>query len=95
MSYLCHARCDECDNLTYVKDSEGVKIWYHPDDPEPLTEVICGHCGYVIQERIGMDHLMNLRARGVQVRDFNDKFEPLTEEMIDEWDIEAELLSAI
>jgi hypothetical protein len=94
-SFLVHATCDECTEVTYVRDAAGVKIWYHPDDPEPLSEVICGHCGYVIQCRIGMDHMLNLRQRGVEVKDLNDKFEPLTEEMIDEWDIDAELLATL
>jgi hypothetical protein len=95
MSFLGYATCDECDELTYFDEPSNINIWFHPDDPKVLAEVDCVHCGYSIQARMGYDHLMNLKRRGCVVRDFNDKFEPLTEEMIDAWDIDAEVMDLL
>jgi hypothetical protein len=91
MSYLAHARCGSCDKTVYMKNPADIKIWYHPDDPNPLTEVVCSFCGEIIRARITPDHYMNLRKRGCMIRGYGDRFEPLTEEMIDNWDIDAEL----
>lgn len=90
MSFLGYATCTECKGLIYFNEVDEINLWYHPDDPEPLAEVKCA-CGETIEARIGMDHFFNLKSRGCVAKPFNDKFEKLTEEMINEWKIDEEL----
>lgn len=88
MGFLGYVECKECNKYHYVNSPEEIKIWYHPDDTQPLAEVNCSSCGSLIQQRIGFDHMANFKMRGCSISNWNDRFEdnPLTEEMIDEWD---------
>jgi hypothetical protein len=98
VGYLGYVECDNCTKYVYIDSPADIQIWYHPDDPKPLAEAICNDCGHVITSRIDFLEMANFRKRGCIVRDFNDKFPPLTEQMIDEWDdeaIEAELYALV
>jgi predicted nucleic-acid-binding Zn-ribbon protein len=90
MGYLGYAECDSCGKFNYYLKAEDISIWFHPDDPYALTEATCKKCGYTVVSRISHDHLRNFMRRGCALKDFSDRFKPLTEEEIDEWDIEAE-----
>ena len=96
MGYLGYVECDSCTKYVYINSPADIQIWYHPDDPKPLAETTCKECDHKITSRIDFMEMANFRKRGCLIRDFNDKFEPLTEAMIDEWDdnaIEAELFA--
>lgn len=90
MGFLGYLECDNCDSYVYLNKPEDINVWFHPDDPRPLAEALCPKCGNTVSSRIPHDHMANFKRRGVIIRDFNDKFEPLTEEMIEAWDIESE-----
>lgn len=91
MGFLGYVQCDDCDRFVYIKKPTDIVIWFHPDDPRPLCEVTCPSCNKLVASRIDFDHMANFRRRGVTIRDFNDKFEALSEQMIEEWDIDSEL----
>ena len=93
MGYIGYAECDECQEFVYYSDPSQINIWYHQDDPSALAEVECPKCKHIIVSRIPFDHQANFKKRGCVFKSFNEKFTPLTEKEIDEWDIEAELLS--
>ena len=67
-----------------------VTIWYNADDPQPIAEVRC-ECGDIITYPISTETLLVFKSNDVKIKKFNDKFDPLTEEMIEAWDIESEL----
>ena len=100
MGFIGYVECDSCDHYVHINEPNDIKIWYHPDDPQPLAEVDCPKCGETVQSRIAFDHMRNFRMRGCVIKDWNDRFEdtPLTEELIDKWaendhaELEAELL---
>jgi hypothetical protein len=94
MGYIGYLECDNCSSFVYIKKPDDVQIWYHPDDPRPLCEAKCTKCNTLVSSRIDFDHMANFKRRGCAVKDFNDKFAPLTEADIDAWDdaeIDAEL----
>lgn len=95
--YLGYVECDHCDKYAYIDSPAQINIWYHPDDDRSaLAETVCSECGELIVGRIDFNEMMNFRKRGCVVRDYNDKFPPLTKEMVDQWDdsaIEEELKS--
>lgn len=93
--YIGYLECDNCSEFFYIKKPDDIKIWFHPDDPQPLCESTCGNCNHVVSARIDFDHMANFKRRGCVIRDWNDRFGPLTEEEIDGWDIDAELAIAI
>lgn len=85
-----YIECDSCSRYTQIDNPEQVTIWYHPDG-KPIASVECTSCGDTVESKIGMDHMRNFKKHGCRISDLSDKFEPLTEEMIDNWDIDAEL----
>jgi hypothetical protein len=85
MGFLGYVDCDNCEHFVHFNNPDEIKIWFHPDDPRSLAEVTCPVCGHTTEGRIDFDHMSNLRRRGCVVSELNNKFEPLTEEMIDEW----------
>jgi hypothetical protein len=96
MGYLGYLECDNCLKFVYINSPADIHIWYHPDDPKPLAEASCGECGHTVSSRIDFIEMANFRKRGCLIRSFGDKFSPLSEQMIDEWDdaaIEAELFA--
>lgn len=95
VGYIGYAECDNCFKFVYYNDPSQIDIWYHEDDPCVLAEVKCTFCGHIVVSRIAYDHMANFRRRGCVLKDLNDKFPPLTEQEIDEWDIDAELLALI
>lgn len=98
VGYLGYVECDKCTNFVYIDSPSEIAIWYHPDDPKPLAEVMCTECNHLVVSRIEFHEMANFRKRGCVVKSLNDKFTPLTEQMIDEWDdaaIEEELFNLI
>lgn len=94
VGYLGYVECDNCTKYVYIDSPSDIAIWYHPDDPKPLAEVTCTECDHLTVSRIDFHEMINFRKRGCVVKSLNEKFSPLTEKMIDEWDdaaIEAEL----
>ena len=94
MGYLGYVECDECGKYTYINKPEEVKIWFHPDDAKALAEVDCVNCGVTVESKISFDHVQNFKRRGCTIMGLNDRYAPLTEEFIDEWDIDGELTIA-
>jgi hypothetical protein len=94
MGYLGYVECKACGTYTYINNPNQVKIWYHPDDSKSLAQVECS-CGNVVENRISYEHMVNFRRRGCSIMEWNDRFmeKPLTEQNIDEWDIDAEFFS--
>lgn len=95
MSYIGYLECDNCNSFVYIKKPGDVKIWFHPDDPRPLTEAACPKCNHVVSSRIDYEHMRNFVKRGCKLSDFNERFSPLTEDEIDAWDIDAELAASV
>jgi hypothetical protein len=98
VGYLGYVECDNCTKYVYINSPSDIAIWYHPDDPKPLAEAKCVECGHTVVSRIDFIEMANFRKRGCIVKDYNDKFSSLTEQMIDEWDntaIEAELFALV
>jgi hypothetical protein len=95
VGFIGFVECDACKVFTHITEPKNLTIWYHPDDPEILSEVRCPSCGHIQPSRIQYDDFSNFRKRGCSIRSFGEKFEPLTEEAIDEWDIDAELRTLI
>lgn len=91
MSYIGYAECDDCHKFVYYSDPANIYIWDHPND-KTIAEVVCPLCGLKIVSQISADHRENFRRRGCVINHINDKFPPLTEKDIDEWDIDAGLL---
>lgn len=92
-NYIGYLKCENCTTIVYIHSPSDVDIWHHPDD-QALAEVKCGSCGHVTQDRLPLEHMVNFRLRGCEIKKFGDKFKPLTKEAIDEWDedaIDAEL----
>lgn len=84
--YIGYVECASCGRFNHFKDSSLVTIWEHEDDRSlPITDCKCPKCGEVTTSRIQNDHVLNFRHNGVATKPYNDRFEPLTEEMIDEW----------
>lgn len=90
VAYIGYVECDNCDQYVYIKDARDLKIWFHPDDPKPLSEIECTNCHTLVQSRISWEHMVNFRRRGCKVTDLNERFTPLTEEEIENWDFDAD-----
>ena len=86
-----YVECDDCGAFTYLCRADEITIWYHPDDPKPVAEAYCAACDSVVSARIDFDHMANFKRYGCKVVSLHHKFEELTEEAIDEWDIDSEL----
>jgi hypothetical protein len=69
-------------------------IWFAPDAQKQLVNVKCPGCGRVIEARLDFDDTAAFRSHGVVFKPLTEKFEPLTEQSIDEWDIDRELNNA-
>lgn len=90
-NYIGYLKCGNCTAIVYIHTPSEVDIWHHPDD-QALAEVKCPSCGHVTQDRISIEHMINFRLRGCQIKRFNDKFEPLTADMIDAWDAKSDAM---
>lgn len=90
--YVGHINCSQC-GYQYITDPDSVTIWFNLDHVKQLCEAICPGCKQVRASRIELEDFIALRTHNVQVKPFGDKFEPLTEEMIDAWDPQKEFAS--
>jgi hypothetical protein len=82
--------CDKC-RIQYITKPTQVTIWFSADEADQLAEVTCPSCKTLVESRIGVEAFMSFKRYGVEVKNFNDKFEPLSDEQISEWDISKEL----
>lgn len=94
MKYLGHIRCPQC-GYTYITDPKRVIIYFNFDSPEQLTEVSCEGCDQILEGKIDLADVIAFSSNGVEISDLNNKFPPLTNNDIDNWDIEEELKSVI
>jgi hypothetical protein len=85
-----YVECDKCNEYVTIEDPKALTIWYHPDDPRPLSEVNCPKCGKLISDRIDHEHMANFRRRGCHLKSLSEKFSALTEEDIDNWIFDAD-----
>jgi hypothetical protein len=90
--YVGHMNCSTC-GYVYITDPMSVTIWFALDNKEQLCETTCPKCKQIRSSRIGLDDFVALRTHGVQVKPLGEKFEKLTEEMIDKWDSQKEFAS--
>jgi phage FluMu protein Com len=95
VAYIGYLECDNCNHFVHIKNPDELTIWYHPDDSRSLASVKCPKCKHTTESRIEYDDMANFKIKGCKVKDFGDKFVPLTEELIDEWDIVADLKSLL
>lgn len=85
-----YVQCDNCREYVDIDAPQRVTIWSHPDDPKALASVACPQCEFVTTSPIESDHLANFQKKGCVVKPYSDRFEPLTEKAIDEWDFDAD-----
>jgi hypothetical protein len=89
--YFGWLRCEKC-TISYITNAGDVVIWLYADDTA-TAEVKC-KCGDTITAPISTETFVVFRRNDVIVKNFVDQFEPLTEEMIEGWDVGAELKQA-
>jgi hypothetical protein len=92
MGFLGWMRCETC-AIQYITDPSQVTLWHTHDEPEIYAEIACPKCSAIVRSLISDDTLAVFERNGIEVRSYNDKFEPLTDDIIDSWDIDAELAS--
>lgn len=90
MGFLGWMRCDTC-AIQYITDPAQVTMWRDHDEIEVYAEIACPKCYQTVRSLISYETLLVFKRHGIEVNDYNDKFEPLTAELIDSWDIDAEL----
>lgn len=90
--FIGYIECDSCGKFVHISNPDDIYIWAHPDDPRPLAQATCP-CGSKVTSRIDRDHMINFKKRGCKIRDYSERFEPLTEEAIDDWDFEKDFAS--
>lgn len=90
MGFLGWMRCDTC-TIQYITDPKQVSLWHDHDESEVYAEIKCPKCGGLVTSLISHETLLVFERHDIPVKSFNDKFEPLTDELIDSWDIDAEL----
>lgn len=83
--YLGHVICSEC-GYRHIRQASQVTIWYAKDQKRQTATVVCDGCGNSIDSNIGLEDLIAFTQLGVTAKPLSDKFTPLTEAQIDEWD---------
>jgi hypothetical protein len=82
VTYIGFVECEKCSTITYINKPKEVKIWHHPDDDMPITQVKCKKCGMLVEQRITWDHVSNFRKRGCKILPLSNRYPRITEEAI-------------
>lgn len=90
MKFLGHILCPT-DGYTYIIDATKVTTYFSPDLSLYLTEVVCEQCGRTIEGKIDKEALIAFMGHGIRVIPYGNRFDPLTEDMILEWNIDKDL----
>lgn len=88
--FIGHIRCPSC-GVTYIIDPGQVTVYFNFDNAEQTAEVICCKCNQVVESKIDDQDIHAFKSRGIKFVPWHSKLPELSEEDIDNWDIEEEL----
>ena len=89
-SYIGFVHCPGC-GIKHLTDPSKVTVWFSADSYEQLTEAVCPGCENTIESRVSFETMVAFKQYNVRIRQFSERYELLTEELIDKWDIDSEL----
>lgn len=92
--FIGHIRCPGC-GFTHIVNPKQVTIYYNFDCKDQIAEVICFKCKQIVEGKIDDQDVFAFKARGVRLVPWQSRLSPLTEDEINNWDIEEELNSGI
>lgn len=90
LSKICWINCDNCGTVD-IEDSADIVLWHTQDLIRIICEITCPRCMQPTTESIGSIPEQFFRGHGARTKDLNDKYEPLTETDIDNWNMMEEL----
>lgn len=90
MAYIGSVSCKKC-GIQYIDNRELVTVWHTADTKFEICEIECPECHRIITESIDPPTAYIFKLQGCNFKDLNDKYEPLTEELINNWNIGEDL----